>query len=90
MVQDRIELFARFEIVTASVDALKAALALRSLHRMSSWDALILQAARDAGCTVLLSEDLATGATLAGVTIADPFAAPPPVRAAARRRRKPK
>ncbi|MBM4246512.1 MAG: PIN domain-containing protein [Deltaproteobacteria bacterium] len=90
VVQDRIELFARFEIVTASVDALKAALALRSMHRMSLWDALILQAARDAGCAVLLSEDLATGATLAGVTIADPFAAPPPARAAARRRRKAK
>ncbi|MBY0280294.1 PIN domain-containing protein [Candidatus Binatia bacterium] len=66
VVQDRIELFARFEIVTASVDALKAALALRSMHRMSLWDALILQAARDAGCTVLLSEALATGTTLAG------------------------
>lgn len=90
VVQNRIELFARFEIVTASVDTLKAALALRTMHRMSLRDAPILQAARDAGCTVLLSEDLATGATLAGVTIVDPFAAPPPARAAARRRRKPK
>ena len=74
VVRSRIDLFSRFEIVTATVDALKAALVLRAMHRLSFWDALIVQAARDAGCTVLLSEDMATGATLSGITIANPFA----------------
>lgn len=82
----RIELFSRFEVVAASVTALKAALALRALHRLSFWDSLIVQAARDAGCAVLLSEDLAEGATLAGVTIVNPFADNPPVGKAARRK----
>jgi predicted nucleic acid-binding protein len=86
LVLSRIELFARFDLVTASVDALKAALSLRTLHQLSFWDALILQAARDAGCAVLLSEDLAAGATLAGVRIVDPFAAEPAPAAAKRRR----
>lgn len=82
----RIELFSRFEVVAASVTALKAALALRALHRLSFWDSLIVQAARDAGCAALLSEDLAEGATLAGVTIVNPFSENVPVGKAARRK----
>ncbi|MGE4425889.1 MAG: PIN domain-containing protein [Solirubrobacteraceae bacterium] len=41
----------------------------------SYWDALILAAASGARSAVLLSEDLADGATLAGVTIENPFVA---------------
>lgn len=73
LVRERIDLFARFDIVAASVDSLREALALRALHRLSFWDALIVQAARDGGCTELLSEDLATGAVIAGVRIVNPF-----------------
>lgn len=82
----RIELFSRFEVVAASVSALKAALSLRTLHRLSFWDSLIVQAARDAGCAALLSEDLSAGATLAGVTIVNPFEAPAKAARSTRRR----
>jgi predicted nucleic acid-binding protein len=85
VLHSRIDLFARFDVVAASVASLKAALALRTMHQLSLWDALIVQAARDSGCSVLLTEDLATGATLAGVRIVDPFREPAAPRRRARR-----
>ena len=88
LVQTRIDLYSRFDVVAASVGSLKAALALRAMHRLSFWDALIVQAAREGGCAALLTEDLASGATLAAVRIVNPFAATarPPSPARVRRR----
>lgn len=40
---------------------------------VSYWDALILSAARSAGCRTLLSEDLAHGTTYGSVRVEDPF-----------------
>ncbi len=37
------------------------------------WDALIIEAARAAGCTTVLSEDLQAGQDFDGVTVANPF-----------------
>ena len=42
-------------------------------HRISLWDAQIIEAAAAAGCTRLLTEDLAGGSTIRGVAIIDPF-----------------
>ena len=38
------------------------------------WDGLILQAALDAGCTTLFSEDFSAGARFGGLTVVNPFA----------------
>lgn len=43
-------------------------------HNLGIWDAVILSAAADAGCRLLLSEDLQSGFTWRGVTVANPFA----------------
>jgi predicted nucleic acid-binding protein len=43
-------------------------------HHFSIWDAVILSAAAQAGCRLLLSEDLQNGFTWAGVTVVNPFA----------------
>jgi len=86
LLRSRIDLYARFEIVAPGVGALKEALALRVMHQLSFWDASIIQAARDGGCTQVQSEDLATGASMGGVLIVDPFQARA-VAAAPRRRR---
>jgi len=40
------------------------------------WDAVILSAAAQAGCRLLLSEDLQDGFTWGGVTVVKPFASP--------------
>lgn len=53
------------------LSALDAAVA----HQLQLWDALILTAAAEAGCTLLLSEDMAPGFTWRGVTLVNPLAA---------------
>ena len=46
--------------------------------RLSWWDALIVGAARQAGCRYLLTEDLQNGQDLDELTIIDPFRTPVP------------
>ena len=45
-------------------------------HKLQFWDSLILSAAVDAGCSILLSEDIQSGFVVRGLTIVDPFAKP--------------
>jgi predicted nucleic acid-binding protein len=53
-----------------------AAMYLAAVHQFSIWDGVILAAASQAGCRLLLSEDLHDGFTWGGVTVANPFALP--------------
>jgi predicted nucleic acid-binding protein len=46
-------------------------------HQFAIWDAVILASASEAGCRLLLSEDMQDGFTWGGVTIANPFAPEP-------------
>ena len=41
---------------------------------MGIWDAVVLSAASQAACRLLISEDLQDGFTWGGVTVVDPFA----------------
>ena len=50
-----------------------AAIDLHRLHNFSFWDALILRSAKQAGCSVLLSEDMQGAREVDGVTIVNPF-----------------
>jgi predicted nucleic acid-binding protein len=43
-------------------------------HKLQFWDALIVTAAADAGCLVLLSEDMQDGFVTRGMTISNPLA----------------
>ncbi len=45
-------------------------------HQLGIWDAVMLAAASEAGCRLLLSEDMQDGFTWGGVTVANPFATP--------------
>ena len=49
---------------------------LVATHQMSTWDAAMFAASADAGCRLLLSEDLQEGFTWSGVTAVNPFARP--------------
>jgi predicted nucleic acid-binding protein len=49
------------------------ALLLREEMRIAFYDALILTAALDTRCSVVLSEDLQSGRTMHGVRIVNPF-----------------
>lgn len=46
---------------------------IQTRYRLSWWDSLILAAAREQGCAVLLTEDLQDGALIDGVRIRSPF-----------------
>ena len=64
---------------TAATEA-RTALAATDLavdHKLQFWDALIVTAAADAGCSILLSEDMQDGFVTRGMVIADPFAEKP-------------
>jgi predicted nucleic acid-binding protein len=63
-----------FPTAPASAGAVRTALRTAAAGRASYWDALLLATAAAAGCTAILTEDMADGATLAGVRIINPFA----------------
>jgi predicted nucleic acid-binding protein len=52
---------AEHTVVPANAESVLRALSLQQRHTLSVWDALIVQAALDAGCAVLYSEDLQEG-----------------------------
>ena len=54
--------------------AVESALAQSAAGRLSYWDALLVATAAEAGCTTILTEDLADGSRLLGVRILNPFA----------------
>jgi len=65
-----------FAVVPTTPEVMLAAADLATDHRFSVWDAVIFAAASQAGCRLLLSEDLQEGFTWGGVTVVNPFASP--------------
>src|ERR1700756_590259 len=63
-----------FSLIETSAEVLLAAADLATDHQLSIWDAVILSAAAEGGCRLLLSEDLQEGFTCKGVTVTNPFA----------------
>jgi predicted nucleic acid-binding protein len=69
----KVELFARFDLVLIDLPDILGAIDLHRLHRLAFWDALVLRAAKRAGCGELLSEDLPHGSLIDGVRVVNPF-----------------
>lgn len=69
----RVEVFAKFHVSEPTVSDILAAIDLHRLHGFSYWDALILRMAKQAGCRLLLSEDMQHGQEIDGVRIVNPF-----------------
>lgn len=63
-----------FPLIETSAEVMLAAADLATDHQLSIWDSVILSAAAEAGCRLLLSEDLQNGFTWKGVTVTNPFA----------------
>jgi predicted nucleic acid-binding protein len=61
-------------IPPTSENILFSAFELIAAHPHQIWDAIILCAAAEAGCGLLLSEDMQDGFVYRGVTVANPFA----------------
>jgi predicted nucleic acid-binding protein len=60
--------------IDTSFSALIAATDLSTDHGFSIWDAIVVSTAAEAGCRLLLSEDMQDGFTWHGLTIVNPFA----------------
>jgi len=58
-----------FPLIETSAGVMLAAADLATDHQLSIWDSVILSAAAEAGCRLLLSEDLQDGFTWKGVTV---------------------
>jgi predicted nucleic acid-binding protein len=63
-----------FPSAAASAAAIRVASTLAAAGQASYWDALLVATAAEAGCDLILTEDMAHGSTLSGVRIHHPFA----------------
>jgi len=64
-----------YPVSDTSSTVMISALDLSADHQIRIWDAVMLSAAADADCRLLLSEDLQDGFTWRGVTVTNPLGA---------------
>lgn len=62
-----------YQIIETTPGILLDAMELADAHQFAIWDAIMLAGAAQAGCRVLLSEDMQHGFTWRGVTVRNPF-----------------
>lgn len=65
----------RLSVVDTDTVLVRSAIEISDRSQISFWDGLIVAAASASQCDRILTEDLASGATLAGVHIVNPFLA---------------
>jgi predicted nucleic acid-binding protein len=63
-----------YSVLDTTEAALGMAADLSADNQLQIWDAVILSVASQAGCQILLSEDMHDGFTWGGVTVVNPFA----------------
>jgi len=71
--RSQVEFYSRFHVVEPTVVDILAAIDLHRLRGFSYWDSVIVHCARQAGCALLLSEDMQHGQVVDGVRIVNPF-----------------
>ncbi len=64
------------EVVSSTPELLMRAFSLQQSSRLSVWDALMIQAALDAGCTTLYTEDMQHGMRYGNLELVNPFVPP--------------
>ena len=69
----RVQELSGADVVEVTVPLVRTAIALSREHRLSLWDALIVESARARGCRRLYSEDLQHGREFGGVRVVNPF-----------------
>ena len=66
-------LWSENDAVPRTADSLLHGLELQQAHSLSVWDALVVRAALEARCEILLSEDLQAGKVFGELEIVNPF-----------------
>lgn len=74
--EDIVRTLAEWTVVPTDVSLVLAALERAREDTISAWDALIIEAARVAGCRTLLTEDLQAGRDFDDLTVVNPFDRP--------------
>jgi predicted nucleic acid-binding protein len=69
----KVELLSEFDVASPELADILAAIDLHRLHGFSFWDALVIRSAKQAGCSVLFSEDMQHTRDLDGLQIVNPF-----------------
>jgi predicted nucleic acid-binding protein len=69
-----VEALADEHVVATDSDSVLRAIRLSQRHQLSHWDGLIVQAALDAGCAALYSEDMQAGMRFGDLEVVNPFA----------------
>lgn len=64
-----------FPLLETTPEVILSAMCLAAEHQLGWWDSVVLSAAAEARCRLLLSEDLQEGFTWRGVTVTNPFSA---------------
>lgn len=67
------QLLVSFETFGYSARAMRAATEEAARGRFSLWDGVLLASAAEAGCTTILSEDMAHGARFGSIAVLNPF-----------------
>lgn len=68
-----VELLLGYPCLGSSHDLIRHAFALQGRYKISYWDAAILAAAAELGCTTLYTEDLNHGQTYESIQVINPF-----------------
>jgi predicted nucleic acid-binding protein len=66
-----------FPLIDTTPAVILEAMELVTTHRLGFWDSVMLAGAAQAGCRLLLSEDMQDGFTWRGVTVRNPFSTMP-------------
>ncbi|MGA3373302.1 MAG: type II toxin-antitoxin system prevent-host-death family antitoxin [Terracidiphilus sp.] len=69
----KVEIFAMLDVAEPKINDILAAIDMHRFHGFSYWDALVLRMAKQAGCRILLTEDMQHGQIFDGVKIVNPF-----------------
>lgn len=73
LAKKRVEFFSLFHVVQITPLDIFSAINIYRLYQLSFWDSLVIHAARQSNCRILLSEDMNHGQEIEGVTIVNPF-----------------
>jgi predicted nucleic acid-binding protein len=71
--QQKVEILSHATVVRLNEFDLIAAIELHRLSQIAFWDALIVHAARSAGCSLLYSEDELGGERIGSLRVVNPF-----------------
>jgi predicted nucleic acid-binding protein len=75
-----VALYGTWPLVHVDLALILTASQLEERHKLSFWDALVIEAARVAGALRLVTEDLQDGRRIGGVRIENPFPGKEPMR----------